>query len=410
MTTLSVLGCQDSSEKSSADALDAAPRDAQVADVAVVALDGTQMTDAVALDADTVDAAVQDRGTADVGTADVGQSDADPTLQIDDCAAACARVEACDRDDIFGADGCLPACENASRAGPPTDWFHCLEVEACNLLHRCRLPDPPPLDCDQVCAVVDQCGVDLPFADCAEECMAQNGTGAYSECAELLYGRRCDTEAFWECLGRRVYSACAERCALAARCNLVEGAGCLQACITEGRAPDPLARFRATERNECFSDAAMSCHRARDCLEPERWVPVMPTMENLCRLWNECYAPERPCESVEPIFLSFPLAIACVIGELGRGCPEDSEAMLLNCLQNVVPVGPGCHELCRARALCGDLPPPQDAMACQAECAQLQQSRREDERWLLQQRFACSQANLCEELIMCLAPLRPEAP
>ena len=107
-------------------------------------------------------------------------------LDINDCESACDRVMACERFDLYpDAAACLAACQRAGRSEPPANWYQCLEVEACTLLHLCRLPEPAPLTCAEVCEELDACGVEAPF-DCLTACEDGNDNGAFAQCGEQL--------------------------------------------------------------------------------------------------------------------------------------------------------------------------------------------------------------------------------
>ena len=403
--TLYCLGCSGTKAGEMLPSKDASQRDARSSDSRVLALDGT--TDG---GVGPQDVSVADRGTGDDGVDDLGQPDTGPPPQIENCAQACQRYTACERGDIFDTDACLAACDRASRSGPPSEWFDCLESESCNLLHLCRVPSPPALTCDEVCDSVAQCGASFPFPDCREECALHDEGGAYARCGEALFGERCDAADFWACLGRDPYSDCGTRCALSVECGITEAGDCMPACITEGFDPDALRRFRSAERNQCFAFAAMSCDRAQDCLNPMIWEAVMPTMENVCEAWDSCYGARVTCATVQHTFLVFPHAIPCVIRTLRRGCPEDEEEVLRQCISRDVDLGPRCHHLCNAEHLCGSLPAENDIAGCQAECNRIEQAGTPDEQWRLQRELACSQVNTCPDLAACLAPLRAEEP
>ena len=340
------------------------------------------------------------------GVVDQG-ADAEAIRPIADCAAACARYAECGRDDVLDPEACLADCERAAGSDLAEQWFRCLEVESCELLHSCLVPEPPALTCAEVCAAVTDCGVPSPLGDCETVCDLDNEGGGYSVCGESLHGQRCDVAAFWACMGIEVYEDCGRRCALSVECELEEGDACMPACLEEGLVDDPLSLFHAQERNRCVSFSGLDCERAADCLNPTPWEAVLATLENLCVRWDACYAPEIPCEMVRHAFLVVPSATECVIGRLQRECPMDEQMLLMECFERAARPGPSCFQLCEAREACGDLPAEEDARACHGLCAMLLEGGTPEERFALQERMACSQAQTCPEFLACLAPEMP---
>ena len=173
---------------------------------------------------------------------------------IQDCQGACDRYAQCDRlGEIFGDEGnCLATCERVSRDGRPDVWFDCLEIEACNLINRCPRPEVEPLECPELCGLAGNCEVELPFDDCEGRC--GDGGDAFRACGEHLFGE-CNNDDFVTCLGADVFPACEEMCADAVRCNIIAAETCIPGCIADLFDADPLARLRATQRNQCVARA-----------------------------------------------------------------------------------------------------------------------------------------------------------
>lgn len=342
--------------------------------------------------------------------------DAEPLPVVTDCASACLRLSDCDQLDAYGDyDGCLDACARASRRGPPEGWFRCIQAETnCGLVQRCRLPEPPPLTCDEVCAAVDGCGVELPFPDCLAECEQRNGADEdappFSACGEALSNDRCDGGEFWRCLGERVYTQCATRCDISIECNLERADGCLQACIAEGYDADPLARLRAEERTRCIAFSNRDCLRADACLNPEAG-PGVVDRATLCAAWDRCAADFGfPCEEIWQIAQDQPGVAECIVEQTRNGCPRDPFLLFEICLDGGGgPVGPGCAELCQAQSVCEQLPAGQDQLGCIQACSAALQGRDQDAAQRQRTLLACGIAQSCDELAECVevnSPLR----
>lgn len=333
---------------------------------------------------------------------------------VDDCETACGRVAACERLDIFGDyDACLDACARASRREPPQNWFTCLQFEEnCRLLQVCRLPDPPPLTCDEVCVAADGCGLELPFPDCPAECEDRDGgdpeAPPFALCGEALVGDVCDGDGFWSCLGDSVYTACASRCEVSVACNLERAEGCLQACVGEASLEDPLARLRGRQSTQCINRVGDDCRRADECLNPQAG-PVQVDRATLCAAWDPCGAQFGfPCDELWFIAQDQPGFAECVVAQLQNGCPDDPFFALEACLGNPNgQLGPGCAELCEARGVCGMLPDGQEQLECLQECSQAIQGRDGESAQRQRALFPCGIARTCDELSECLVDNSP---
>lgn len=407
LAALTLLACDDGSS----DERDATPRPDAAAD-------GMVDTDRGPAD----DGGPDDRGVDpdarpdDVGVdPDMRRRDADPPpTPVEDCEDACDRYAACERLDIFGDyDNCIDTCGRASRQGPPANWFDCLEQETnCGLLQLCRVPEPPPLTCAEVCAGLDGCGVELPFPDCEAECEAQNAVdpdeAPFSRCGEAVTGV-CDVDGWWQCAGAEVYNTCQRRCDSSIACNLVRPDGCLQACIGERFADDPLARRRGEQRTQCVNIAGNDCPRIDACLNPQA-APVVPGRDVFCGVFDGCFFEFGiPCEEAYAIDQEQPGFVSCVWDQIRNGCPFDPFIVFDTCFQGGGPVGPGCLELCEARDLCGDLPAGQNRQGCLTECNDALVFGSEDARQRQQALFPCGIAQDCEALAECLGDNSPVA-
>jgi hypothetical protein len=352
-----------------------------------------------------------DGGSADAAPADAARPGPDAAIApVESCQDACDRFAACERlGEVFGDEGaCLAACERSARGGPPTAFFECLGVEACNLLHLCRLPAPPPLTCDEVCADATACEATLPF-DCASTCAG--AAGPVGACGERLYAGRCDVDGFVRCVAGEVFSDCSFRCERATACGVEVPDDCLGACLAEGDAPDPLARLRGEQRNTCVRLAAQDCARVHACLHPED-APAPPVADRatFCRLWEACPSGrELPCDlgwqRVSPPEGPWGAA-ECVVARLeADGCPDDLFRLIEDCFAaGPVHAGPGCLALCEARDLCGHA----DAgrQACVDGCeARLAGGLDAAERQRLA--FPCALSASCDGLDACLEAAAP---
>ena len=198
---------------------------------------------------------------------------------IETCEDACGRYTQCDRlADIFGdEDNCMASCERVSRAGRPDDWFDCLEIEACNLMHRCPRPDVEPLECPELCELAEGCEVPLPFDDCEGRCA--DGGDAFRACGEHLFGQ-CGNQAFVGCLGNDVFPQCEEMCGRAVPCNILLGETCVAECIGSLFDADALARMRAEQRHACVRrQNEGACVEIDQCIFPVD--PVDPPPVNI---------------------------------------------------------------------------------------------------------------------------------
>lgn len=354
----------------------------------------------------------EDPDTGPMPDAEVDRSVDPPPTPVEDCADACGRYAACERLEIFGDyDGCLDACARASRREPPTGWFECLEFESCGLLQLCRLPEPPALSCAEVCTGLETCGVELPFPDCEAECALQNGandTLPFSRCGEAVVDV-CNPDGWWQCAGEDVYAACQRRCDVSIDCNLVRPAGCLQACIGERFADDPLARRRGEQRTQCVGFAGNDCQRIDACLNPQP-VPVPPDQATFCRAWDSCLADFGiPCEEAFLIEQDSPGFLDCAYDQIRNGCPPDPFLVLEGCFGGGGPRGPGCAELCEARDICGDLPAGQNRQGCLTECNDAITFGSDDARQRQEALFPCGIAESCDALALCLGDNSPVA-
>jgi hypothetical protein len=356
------------------------------------------------------DALLADASPADMS---VANPDAAPPITINTCDEACAHYVNCDRLDVFGDENaCLAACARSSRDGTPEDWFRCLATESCNLLHRCRPPEPRTLTCPQVCMSLGECVEEVVIADCPAECDVNNGSGAFGRCGEEIYGGACAMEAFWPCLGREVYTGCVDRCTTGVVCNLVRAQDCLTHCITEVTSLDPLERHRAGERNLCVRLAGNDCPRADQCLNPmiEPHPNGPPSQQAFCQRWDMCFANTIPCDQIWVAFGPTPAAANCAFQLLAGPCPADPLQIIQQCLGaigNPPPQDNGCADYCEALEICQELPEGQNRITCLQVCGDALQQADEVEAELAAERIVCGQQNNCADLGACIDAASP---
>ncbi len=333
--------------------------------------------------------------------------------EIDTCEQACARYAECGRaQEVFGDEAaCLGYCQRISEEGRPGEWFDCLEVEACNLMHRCPRPPVDALECGEVCELAAQCEVPLPFEDCPARCA--DGGDAFQACGEHLLGD-CGNADFVGCLGTNVYPACETTCERAVACNVLAEEGCVLDCIGGLFAADPLARLRANQRNACVGrQMANACEEIDRCVFP---IPAdqprpPPDLATFCREFNQCGFDFFGCEEAFQILQDEggPTALQCTMDILRGGCPEDEFTLLDQCLGGGVdPTVPACQALCEAQDVCGLLPEGEERPACVQACIN-GFSEGNDLAERLQASLACGAAGTCDELVACLEEAAPRA-
>ncbi len=318
------------------------------------------------------------------------QPDSAPPGPVPDCATACTRIEVCGRTDVFSdLDSCLVACGAASRDEPPISFFECLEVESCNLLHLCRLPDPPPLSCQQMTSIYEECGDAPPFAPDAG-CAVQNEAVqlALAECAQA-FAVDCDRAAFQGCLVTTVFTECGQRCEQTVACNLEPAAGCIADCFGNIASSDPLRRFQTHRANECVR-VSNNCHAVNSCVDPQ--LPTVPTEAQLCAAWDACGLDQTfPCSTVLSL-ANTDGARQCAFERLQSACPADPLA-LLAC--QGAALESACPLLCDSLEACGDQP-----IVCVANCEAAPRGE-------TAAAIACTQAADCNALDACLQAASP---
>lgn len=273
---------------------------------------------------------------------------------IETCEDACGKYAACDQlGDQFGdLDACLRDCGRIARNGRPDEWFDCVEAEVCNLLRLCPIPDIEPLECDEVCTLVDECGVELPIPDCAGLC-AENAE-TFRPCGDALYGGVCDTGAFESCIVREVFPQCNALCASGVACNLVREPECIADCLGDQLSGDPLAALRSRQLAQCAQLAGEDCVRLDACFFPEGG-PEAIDQNRFCARYQECgFGEFFPCGEMVRELQGQGSTLACGFEVMRDRCPEFEFEILELCFDGGVnPRAAPCNRLCEGKVVCG---------------------------------------------------------
>ncbi|MEZ4437137.1 MAG: hypothetical protein R3F65_32480 [bacterium] len=355
---------------------------------------------------------------------DAARADAEPTdaapppdmsgpRDYETCEQVCGRYAECERlGERFGDyDGCLDDCARLSRGGRPDDWFDCVEFEQCNLLGRCPVPEIEPLTCDEVCALVGECGVDVPVPDCAATCAE---TGApFQRCGEALYGGRCDSAAFSECVIDEVFPECRALCDAGAACNLVRPAECLADCLADTLSGDPLGALRARQLAQCTTLAAADCERLDACFFPpvDGGGGVNPAA--FCADYGACGLGEfYTCD--EMVAELGPDGLECAQDLLDQSCPAFDPFLEFDLIDfcafggGVDPRLAPCQRLCEAREVCGLLPEGEQRFACVNGCVGVGGAD-PDAQERADSALDCGGADRCPDLVACIEASGPAA-
>lgn len=370
---------------------------------------------AVAPDQDVPDAG-EDANDGGEPVPDTGpRPDQGVVVPIATCTDACNQLAACEQLGAFGSyDTCLDACAESEITNDLSNFFACIEGEACNLVGRCRLPDPPDppaLTCAETCAQIDTCGLQLPGfeADCTARCEAFDRRAQLVNCVAPQVAA-CAPAAFSTCVSEQVFPACGRRCTATVACNIELADTCVADCVAAGLDADPLRRLRQNQRNTCVNTSANDCERINRCLVPQEQAGPVDEV-TFCRRYSGCgFDNFFPCqdfvrELAGQIGAESPAAFLRCIYDSIEVCPRDPFQSLEQCLQ-----GPGngnaaaCGDLCAARDVCGSLPEGQDRFGCTSACAAALQSS-PDAAARQEAELVCGQAETCPDLAACEAGL-----
>jgi hypothetical protein len=369
------------------------------------------------------DAAPPDAGPGgDARVADMGAEPDDGGVTGDagphplaTCDTVCARYARCGATDAVGGD--LEACRSTCAAitGDRSAWFACVTDATCDTIRDCQPPAPPTLDCDALCATLDECGSDLPDPGCAALCMgAGNRRAAFLACGRSLPGGDCHVADFFSCLGRDVYAECGNECRAIAACNLGTESTCVRECIGRHATMDPLAQQRAGRRSDCVAAAADDCDALEACLQDG--PAPLPAEGPFCQQWSACQLDfEADCDEVyQYILANVPNpadALRCTESLLQQGCPFNGVQDVVDQCLSGASANTTCADLCNAEQACGAIGA-NDVPQCNGQCASAFNADQPDRDLAarIQPQVDClNGAADCDAFTACLHDASPEA-
>ncbi len=324
---------------------------------------------------------------------------------IASCADVCARYDDCGRlDDVFGDQGaCEARCQRLQAAGLADPWFGCLRAERCPQIQLCGVPQPPAPSCDALCAVVEDCGVELPF-DCAATC-AERGD-AFRQCGVGIV-ESCGDDLFATCALDLLSPGCVAFCQPQTACGEPLGA-CVGACIEAEAAAggDPLHVRRRAARTSCMTGAGADCTRITDCAEGAtdlRW----PTEDRLCAAFDRCnYGDAFDCRELGAAAQAQTglHGRTCVTLGFERDCPFDPLDVFDACTNGFDSSAlPLCQAACGDVEACGQ-PRAECVAVCRSMVGMGGDAAEADLAWL-----RCVGSSDCAELTACVDATGPAA-
>lgn len=352
------------------------------------------------------DAAADMGGMSDALTdGELPRPDAQSPGPVETCEQVCDRYVECGVDDRFGGiDGCLEDCARLSRGGRPDAWFDCVEIEQCNLLRRCPVPEIEALSCDDVCGLVGECGVALALPDCGATC-AENAE-QFRPCGEVLYGGRCDGAAFTDCVVEQVFPACRALCDAGVGCNLVREDECIADCLDDRLSGDALGGLRSQQLAQCTSVAAGDCERLDACFFPVIEGGPAVDRAGFCNDYRACGLGEfYTCDDM--LLELGDEGIACAQALLDDNCPAFDPFLEFDLVDfcafgaGVDPRQAPCQRLCEAQEVCGLLPAGVQRFECINGCTGVAGAD-PDEQARADATLACGGVDRCAELVMCI--------
>ena len=314
-----------------------------------------------------------DQGAGGTPIADAGpdaQSDASQPPPLLDCDGTCAAYDICNgtADTGLSLEDCTSLCQDAGEDPAGRRWRRCVAIANgdCAALTACQPPEPHPIDltCEQTCALLTSCGLDLPVEACTRLC-ADNA--AVAACGVPLQNG-CDQDAFLGCVGQ-TQDVCAAFCASAPACGFSTAERCNLDCANEFFATDPLAADRAGAVLECIGRAGDNCASANACAASPNGLG----RDGFCAQFNACNYQNiyGPCDGLIDAFVGPgeipPQMAACFAAVFAGGCSEQAAHNLFNCVQGGQG-GPDCAAYCHDRALCGELADGETELSCTQDC------------------------------------------
>jgi hypothetical protein len=325
---------------------------------------------------------------------------------VTDCTSLCERLTECSNGLLGDAASCVDTCNSLASFDGYDAFLSCVDDAACSELNGCRVPEPPPPTCEEVCAVLGSCepATRLPesLADvdtCTDACSDPARSEAIGFCGRSIAEgvSECNGDVFSRCLAERLYPVCSAVCDRKLECEVESDyIDCLVDCATPSSETDPVTRRRARLRQTCWQTAA-DCSAASLCDEPTSDPQYDPTA--LCAADEACNLVDDPCaQTVSALSLSIAHeALDCVAGSLSTAC----DTSLTSCFTqaNIDPLE--CDEYCAVAMLCEQLPEGQTEFECSTSCrAAVDGSAQNIARF--RRPTSCAYVNTCEELSLCL--------
>jgi hypothetical protein len=326
---------------------------------------------------------------------------------VTDCTSLCERLSECSSGLLGDATSCEDACNTLTSYDGYDAFVSCVDGAACNELAGCRMPEPPPPSCGEVCGALDSCepATRLPesLADvetCADACADPARSEAIGVCGRSIAEgiSECSGDVFSRCLAERLYPICSAVCDRKLECEVESDyIDCLVDCAAPSSETDPVTRRRARLRQTCWQTAA-DCDVASICDEPTNDPQYDPTA--LCVADEMCNQIDQPCaQTVTALSLSIAHdALDCVAQSLSSTC----DASLTSCFTqgNINPLY--CDEYCAVAMLCEQLPEGQAEFDCSTNCRAAVDGSAEDVA-RFRRPTSCAYVNTCEEFSVCLA-------
>jgi hypothetical protein len=326
---------------------------------------------------------------------------------VTDCPSLCERLQECSSGLLGASDTCEETCAELASYDGYDAFLACANGAECNALNSCRVPEPPPPTCEEVCGVLDTCepATRLPqsLADvdtCTDACTDPARAEAIGVCGRSIAEgiSTCDGDIFSRCLAERLYLVCSAVCDRKLECGVASDyIDCLVGCAAPSSETDPVTRRRARLRQTCWQTAA-ECAEAIECDEPA--APAQYDATALCVADEACNSQiDAPCaDTVSALSVSIDHeALDCVAASLTQTCNES----LANCFTQATLDPLECDEYCAIAMLCEQLPEAQSEFDCSTNCrAAVGGSPEAIARF--RRPTSCAYVNTCEALRLCL--------
>lgn len=297
---------------------------------------------------------------------------------IEDCDDVCAVYDECGRtDELFpgGAAECAARCGEAEALDRFVDYLTCMQITRCEALEECRIPEPPPPMCTEICAAAAACEDDfrLPAGfpeveSCDAACADASINSDIVECADFVLDGACDEAGFATCLLDERDDECTAVCAARAACDdALDPIECALTCFATPLPEDPVAARRVRLDRNCARNAA-SCDELAACAaRNERPIVGDATIEEMCAANAECgFLDVETCAEDAAALLQRLAdgAIDCFTDHFQNACGTPP----YDCFTPAPVPERGCEEHCRVSDLCGLLPEDQLEVDCLENC------------------------------------------